>query len=206
MGPWRLPLALTAFFSIGLARAEAPPEFVKLRDQARPVESLSAFLDHFVGNCGADVFERSTCEANSRRTRAEMTGKLFHLILDDGRTLQAGSFDPSTRDFVVNMTPFLESGGLALTDGAPTETDREGHPRIRFLPLHAFLPETWTKMDMDRQLRTQNIRIHIVFKPLGLWSLPGKGKDRLEGVKAKFLAVRLTDARTGDDLALYTSR
>jgi hypothetical protein len=61
-------------------------------------------------------------------------------------------------------------------------------------------------MDLERLVRTQNLKIHLVFKPLGLWSLPGKGNEKLQGVKAKFLAVRLTDARSGDEVALKIAR
>jgi hypothetical protein len=189
------------------ARGEAPTAFAKLRDRAQPVESLSAFVDRFVGNC-PDMLERATCRANAKKARREMTGKLYYVILDDAasRMLRAGPYNPATRQFQIDLTPFFDAGGLALTDGAPKGQDEAGRPRIPLMPLLASLPPDWMPMDMERLLRTQNVRIHLVFKPLDLWSLPSKdGKERIEGVKTKFLAVRLTDARTGDDLALRTA-
>ena len=56
-------------------------------------------------------------------------------------------------------------------------------------------------MDMERMIRTQSIKIHLIFKPMDVWTLKGKG-GTLQGVKAKFQAVRLTYSRTGEEVAL----
>ena len=170
------------------------------------MESLSAFLERYVGSC-TDLMEKPTCEANARKARAELTGKTFYVMLDDSasRMLQPGSYNPGTREFTIQLTPFFEGSGLGLTDGAPLGQDAEGHPRMPLKAITARLPDDWMPMDMERLLRTQNLRIHLIFKPLGLWSLPGKN-GKLEGVKAKFLAVRLTNARNGNDVALRVDR
>jgi len=186
------------------ARAEAPKEFARLRDQAQSLESLGAFLERFVGSC-TDLVEKKVCESNAKKARGELTGKLFHVILDDSaaRMLKAGSYNPGSREFTVEMTPFFEGAGLGLTDGAPLGQDAQGRPRMPIKPIIAKLPADWMPMDMERLLRTQNVKVHLVFKPLGLWSLPAKnGGPKMDGVKAKFLAVRLTNARDGEDLAL----
>lgn len=209
MGLQRVTSALLLASCLGApsARAEAPASFARLRDRATPVESLAAFLDKYVGAC-TDLFEKATCEANSRKARAEMTGKSYYVILDDSaaRLLKPGGFNPATREFRIDLTPFFDAGGLALTEGAPPSQDSEGRPRIPLMALQATLPGDWMPMDMERLLRTQGVRIHLVFRPQGLWSLPAKGRPgRLEGVKAKLLAVRLTNARTGEEIALKTS-
>ena len=200
---WLLGLALVLALPCP-ARAEAPKEFAQLRDRAQALESLSAFLERFVGSC-TDLVEKKVCESNARKARAELTGKLFVVTLDDSaaRMLKAGSYNPGTREFTVEMTPFFEGAGLALTDGPPLGQDAQGRPRVPIKPIVAKLPPDWMPMDMERLLRTQNVKVHLVFKPLGLWSLPAKsGGPKMDGVNAKFLAVRLTNARDGEDLAL----
>jgi Family of unknown function (DUF6066) len=199
---WVVILALSG---PALAHAEAPRAFARLRDQAQAVESLSAFLSRYVGTC-TDIEERLVCLQNARKARGELTGKLFHVTLDPEATrmLKGGAFNPATREYTIQMTPFFEAAGLALTDGAPTGQDAQGRPRIPIEPIVVKLPDDMLPMDMERLLRTMNLKIHLVFRPLGTWSLPGR-EGSLEGVKAKFLAVRLTDARTGDDIGLRLS-
>ncbi len=189
------------------ALGEAPPEFAKLRDAAESLDSLTSFLDKYVGECGASL-EKRECEANAKKVRAELTGKSFHVILGDAasRMIQAGSFNPATRQYKLQLTPFFEGNGLALTEGAPVGQDANGNPRVPLMPLDVQLPNDWMPMDMDRMIRTGNLKIHLVFRPLGIWTLPGKGKEKLQGVKAKFVALRLTNARTGDEVALRVSR
>jgi len=198
-----LPTLAAAFLLPSLARAEAPKAFANLRDAAQSVESLAAFLSRFVGTC-TDIEERAACLANSRKARNELAGKSFHVILDREATrmLKGGSFNPATREYTIEMTPFFEAGGLGLTNGEPKGQDSEGRPRIQIEPIRTTLPPDLLPMDMERLLRTQNVKIHLVFKALGVWSLPGKGSDKIEGVKARFQAVRLTAARNGDEVAL----
>jgi hypothetical protein len=118
--------------------------------------------------------------------------------------LKAGSFNPNTREFTFELTPFFEAVGYGLTDGAPKGQDANGNPRIQIVPIVAKVPDDATPMDFERLLRTQTVKIHLVFRPLGLWALQGKGK-KMEGVRAKFLAVRLTNVRNGDDIGLRLS-
>jgi hypothetical protein len=188
-----------------VAEAEAPKAFAKLRDQSQAVESLSAFLQRYVGSC-TDIEERVACLANAKKARSEYTGKLFYVILDSdaGKMLKGGSFNPGNRDYVIEMTPFFEGAGLALTNGAPKGVDSQGRPRIQIEPVTTKLPADWLPMDMERLLGTHGLKIHLIFRPLGLWSLPGKD-GKLEGAQAKFVAVRFTNARTGDEVALRVS-
>ena len=200
---WSLGLALAVILP-RLAWAEAPKAFANLRDAAQPVESLTAFLSRFVGTC-TDIEERAACLTNARKARNELVGKSFYVILDrdSTRMFKGGSFNPANREYTIEMTPFFEAGGLGLTNGEPKGQDSEGRPRIQIEPILMTLPVDVLPMDMERLLRTQNVKVHLVFKPLGLWSLPAKsGGPKMDGVNAKFLAVRLTNARDGEDLAL----
>jgi hypothetical protein len=107
----------------------------------------------------------------------------------------------------IDLTPFIDAGGVALTDGEPRGQDSEGRPRIPLMSLYTTLPADSMPMDMERLLRTQNVKVHLIFKPVGTWTLPArKGSEKLEGVKARFIAVRLTNARTGEEIALKVSQ
>ncbi|HEY3447915.1 MAG TPA: DUF6066 family protein [Myxococcales bacterium] len=200
---WFFALALSVVALPQLARAEAPEAFAKLRDAAQPVESLSAFLSRFVGTC-TDIEERQTCLANAKKARNELIGKSFYVILDRDsvRMFKGGSFNPANREYTIEMTPFFDGGGIGLTNGEPKGQDGEGRPRIQIEPIRMTLAPDQMPMDMERLFRTQNMKVHLVFKPLGTWSLPGKGGVKLEGVKAKFQAVRLTYSRNGDEIAM----
>ncbi len=190
----------------GLSRADdmnAP--FAKLRDRARPVASLTTFLDKYVGDCSKEERE---CSGNVRKARAEMDAETHYLILEDGvaQLMRPAGFNPNTREFKIDLTPFFEAGGRALTEGAPKGQDAQGRPRIPLMTLVAQVPNSWMPMDMDRLLRTGNVKVQLVFKTQGVWSLPGRRGEKLEGVKAKMLAVRLTNRRNGDQLALYLAK
>lgn len=177
--------------------------FARLRDQARPVASLTTFLDKYVGGCAK---EAKKCSGAVRKFRSQADAETHYLILDDkvAQLMRPAGFNPATREFNIEITPFFEAGGRALTEGAPRGQDAQGRPRIPLMRLVAKLPNDWMPMDMDRLLRTGNVRVQLVFKTQGVWSLPGTRRgERLEGVKAKMLAVRLTNRRNGDQLALH---
>ncbi|MFN7133262.1 MAG: DUF6066 family protein [Myxococcales bacterium] len=200
-------LASTLLAPLGARADNMNSPFARLRDRSKPLPGMTAFLDKYVGDCGASE-ERQACSANVKKTRAEMEGNTYYVILGEASAslLKPAGFNPATREFRIDLTPFFEGGGRALTDGAPKGQDAQGRPRIPLMTLVSKLPDDWTPMDMDRLLRTGNVKIHLVFQPQGVWSLPGKGGDRLEGVKAKLLAVRLTNRQTGDELALHLAK
>jgi Family of unknown function (DUF6066) len=189
------------------AWAEAPKAFASLRDRAEAIDSLTTFLDRYVGHCN-DPFERATCEANARKARESMTGKSFYAILGESasRMLRPGPFNPARREYRIDLTPFFEGGDYALTEGSPIGLDAEGRPRFPLMPLTATMPDDWLPMDMERLLRSGMVRVHLVFTPMGLWSLPAKSGGKVEGVRAKFQAVRLVNGRTGAELALHVAR
>jgi hypothetical protein len=204
----KLTFPLIALVLSSSAWAEAPKAFAALRDSSEAVDSLATFLDRFVGHC-TDPFEKATCVANARKAREQMTRRSYYAILGDSasRILKVGAFNPSSGTFRVNLTPFFGAGDFALTEGAPIGLDADGRPRMSLLSMAASMPEGSLPMDVERLLRSGSVKVHLVFKPLGLWSLPSKaGGHKLEGVRAKLLAVRLVNARAGEELALYLAR
>ncbi|MGI5865265.1 MAG: DUF6066 family protein [Myxococcales bacterium] len=202
MGPGALPLAVALVAAQLSAAAPAEPsEFSRLQQRAEAVDNLASFLDRYVGRCPPSP-DAAECKQRAKRFRAETTGKLFYVRLgaDATRLLQPGGHDEAAGEFTFNLTPFFNAGGLGLTEGKPLGLDKQGRPRIGLIPLVAPMPADALPMDMERLVRTQNIRIELVFKPLGAWSL--KAKETLEGVRAKLVAIRLTNARTGEQIAL----
>lgn len=186
------------------AGAGPPVTFATLRDRAQALEGLTAFLDKYVGACD-DPFTRPDCEKNAARARKEMDGHLYYLILDDRAQsmVRPAAFDIRQNQYRLDVTPYFESGGRALTDGAPKSQDDQGRPRMALVPLWAKLPVGETPMNLERLFKTGNVKVQLVFKPLGVWKLLRKDKKgHIEGVKAKFVAIRLTDARTGYEIAV----
>ena len=57
-------------------------------------------------------------------------------------------------------------------------------------------------MELESPFRTGAIELEIVFRPERVWRLDRRGeKGSYEGVAARFLAVRVIDARSGNALA-----
>jgi hypothetical protein len=196
-------LALGWVTLVATARAEAPRAFASLRDQARPLDSLTHFLDRYIGECN-DFTLKDACLANAKKARAELDGKTFYLILDEeaGKMLKPGAYNPSKGELRIDVTPFFEGGGRALTYGTPKRIDAEGNVYMPTLPVFAKLDAGWTPMDLDRQIRNRRIRIQVVFKTEGVWSLRVKERSgTVEGVAARFLGLRLTHVRSGDEVA-----
>lgn len=190
----------------GLAGAEPNRGFTKLRDGAQTVESLATFLSSFVGDCGADLLGGADCQKKVKAFRGESIGKTFYLLLDDSaqQLVQPRGFSPQTHQMEFALTPFFESAGLALTHGQPSALDTQGRPIIPLIRMQATLPDDVTPMDVERVFRTGMARMQIVYKPLSVWKLPRKDrKGFVEGVKAQVLGVRITEARTGNEVVSW---
>ena len=196
-----------ALLAPGMASAEAGRAFAQVRDKAQPLESLASFLSSFVGDCGSDPIDGAECKKKVDAYRKEALGKSYYVILGDEaqRLIEQKGFSPQTHEMEFALTPFFESAGLALTHGQPTKLDNEGRPVIPLIRMVSTLPESVMPMDVDRTFRTGNVRMQIVFKPLGLWKLPRHDKKGafVEGVKGQLLGVRLSESRTGTDLASW---
>jgi hypothetical protein len=100
------------------------------------------------------------------------------------------------------VTPFIDGGGLALTHGEPRRQDAAGHPLIGYLVMEGPLPAGLDESALESALRTGRVELEVVFRPEGTWKLKRKGERGFyEGVKARFLGLRLVDSRSGLEIA-----
>jgi hypothetical protein len=167
-------------------------------EAAQRLDALEPFLARYVGRC-ADVFERRVCEANVARARKDASGKTFVVRVTDAATL----IHPERRGegYVLLLTPFIDGGGLALTNGAPAKQDAQGRPLISFIPIASPLPTGMMDMEFESPFRTGAIELEIAFRPEKTWKLARRGEGLYEGVAARFVAVRVINSRTGKEIA-----
>ena len=195
---------LLALVIPAIAFADVDPQFGRLRDQARPLEtSLGAFLEKYVGDCGGSLTAGS-CREAAEEFRKTTTGQRFYLIIPEDQVtmLQAGPFIPGKGEYTVLVTPFFAGGGYALTQGAPRHTDMHGNPVLPVIALHGTLPDGWDPPAFQRLFRERALRIQLVFTPLGTWSLKAR-HGKMQGVRARLDGLLITYARTGDVVASY---
>ncbi len=174
-------------------------DFDSLAGAAQRVDALEPFLARYIGHC-TDVYERQKCEANLAQARKETTGRVFTVRVADA----AGLVRPERRGggYLLLLTPFDDGGGLALTHGSPRRQDAQGRPLIDLVSIPATVPEGMMSMEYESPFRVGAIELEIVFRPEKVWKLPRHGEGgSYEGMAARFLAVRIIDARTGKPLA-----
>jgi hypothetical protein len=129
-----------------------------------------------------------------------MAGKTFAVRVPDAATLVKAELRGT--GYLLLLTPFVDGGGLALTNGAPTRQDASGHPLIGLIPIAGALPPGTLEMEFQSPFRVGAIELEIVFRPERTWRLARKGEGgSYEGVAARFLGVRVIDARTGNPIA-----
>ena len=194
----KLVRALAALLSAATAVADAPAadgRFDALRGTAEALDSLGPFLERYVGAC-RDEFTRVDCERNVRAARRAADGRTFTARVGE-QTLEIVRPERTTRGYRFVVTPFIDGGGLALTNGEPRRQDSAGHPLIGFIVLEGALPPGMDEMGLEQALRTGRLELEVVFRPEGTWKLKrGREPGYYEGVKARFLGVRLVESRT----------
>ncbi len=196
MHPLRAALALAL---LAAAPARADGRFEALRRHAETVDSLESFLSRYVGRC-TDAFERRTCEANVAASRRAVSGKVFAVRVPDAAALVRAQVRGD--GFLVLVTPFVDGGGLALTNGQPTAQAPTGQPLIGLIPIQGRLPPGTMDLDFQGPFRTGAVEMEIVFRPERTWKMKRRGEaGYYEGVAARFLGLRLVDARTGSEIA-----
>jgi hypothetical protein len=194
-GSWALALLAVTFTTDAAAAAR----FEAVAGSAQRVEALEPFLSRYVGRC-TDVYARRTCEANVQSARRAVAGKTFAVRIPDAAALVRAELQGD--GFLLLVTPFVDGGGVALTHGAPARQDAEGHPLVNLIPIRGRLPPGTMDMEFQSPFRTGAIELEIVFQPVKPWRLPRKHeKGEYEGVAARFIAVRVLDARTGAEIA-----
>jgi hypothetical protein len=194
----RLATTLAAVF---LASPALAGSFDEVAAKATRLDALEPFLSRYVGRC-TDIYEKATCQKNVAAARKEVAGKTFTVRVPD----QASIVRPATLEgdrFTLLLTPFVDGGGgYALTYGAPTRQDSAGRPVLALVPIKGKLPPGTLDMEFQGPFRTGAIELEIVFAPEKSWHMKRKGEaGDLEGVAARFLAVRILDARSGKEIA-----
>src|SRR5512141_1476048 len=129
------PLAITLLAALA-APASAGTDFAALATGAERLETLEPFLSRYVGRC-TDIYERRTCEANVAASRRAVTGKTFTVRVPDAAPLVRPRFEGAK--FVLLVTPFVDGGGLALSNGAPLRQDPQGNPLVGLIPIRGSL-------------------------------------------------------------------
>ncbi|HEX9308573.1 MAG TPA: DUF6066 family protein [Anaeromyxobacter sp.] len=195
-----LARALLPLAAVLLASPALGASFDDVAAKAQKVEALEPFLARYVGRC-TDPFERATCERNVAVARKAVQGKTFTVRVSEAAQLVRASLEGDR--FVLLLTPFVDGGGgFALTNGAPSRQDLAGHPIVGLIPIHGKLPPGTMELEFHGPFRTGAIELEIVFTPERAWKLRRKGEPGdVEGVAARFLAVRVVDARTGREIA-----
>jgi hypothetical protein len=194
-----LPAVLLALATLFPLPASAARDYESLAIGAERLESLEPFLARYVGRC-SDPYERRACEANVAAARRSLGGKTFAVRVSDAAPLVRPRLDGER--FLLLVTPFVDGGGLALTNGAPARQDAEGHPLIDLIPIRGRLAPGTLDLEFHGPFRTGNIELEIVFRPERTWKLPRKTeRGSFEGVAARFLGIRVLDARTGAEIA-----
>lgn len=196
-----LPRLATLLASALLAAPALGARFDEVAAKATRLDALEPFLSRYVGRC-TDVYERATCQKNVAAVRREAAGKTFTVRVPDSASIVRPAALQGDR-FTLLLTPFLDGGGgYALTHGAPARQDAAGRPVLPLVPIQGKLPPGTLEMEFQGPFRTGAIELELVFRPEKAWQLKRKGEaGELEGVAAKFLAVRVLDARSGKEIA-----
>jgi hypothetical protein len=191
------PLAITLLAALS-APTFAATDFASLATGAERLETLEPFLARYVGHC-TDIYERRTCEANVAASRRAITGKTFTVRVPDAAPLVRPRLEG--QKFVLLVTPFVDGGGFALSNGAPLRQDPQGNPLVGLIPISGRLPPGTLDLEFQGPFRSGAIELEIVFRPERTWKLPRREGGSYEGVAARFLAIRVLDARTGNEIA-----
>ena len=200
----KIARAALSFAAAVLASSTLAAPFDDLAAKAQRVEALEPFLARYLAHC-TDPYERAACERNVAAARKAVQGKAFAVRVTDAAPLVRTSFEGEK--FVLLLTPFVDGGGgYALTHGAPAKQDAAGHPVVALIPIRGKLPPGTLEMEFQGPFRTGAVELEIVFIPEKAWKLKGKGasSSEVEGLGARFLGVRVLDARTGKEIASRT--
>ncbi len=188
----------TALLTAAALPALAGADFRSIATNAEHLETLEPFLARYVGHC-TDVYERRTCEANVAASRRAVAGKTFTVRVPDAAPLVQPRLQGEK--FTLLVTPFVDGGGFALSNGAPLRQDAQGNPLVGLIPISGRLPPGTMELEFQGPFRTGAIELEIVFRPERTWKLPRRDGGSYEGVAARFLAIRVLDARTGNEIA-----
>ncbi|HZA49160.1 MAG TPA: DUF6066 family protein [Myxococcaceae bacterium] len=197
-----LPALLALVVPAIAAAGDADPRFARLLSKASTLPSLGSFLEKFVGDCQGSE-DRPSCEAQAKAFRAQATNKRFQILLgeDEARMLAPGAFGDD--GYSVRIAPLFAAGGYAVTHGSPSKIDAQGNPVVSWIEAREEANSEWNASQFQRLFSLRALRVHVVFTPQGVWSLPKKGGGKQYGVRAKVDGIYVTNGRTGDRVALW---
>lgn len=198
-------IALFAALILPLAAyADVDRKFAEMRDKSKPLGSLSAFLDNYVGEC-KDPFAGAECKANAADFRKKANGQRYFMIIseDAATMLSAGPYNPSTGEFVINVTPFFAAGGYAITQGAPKRADANGNPILPFIQIPGKLGEGWNGTRLNSLFMRRGLRVQLIFTPKDLWSLAKPSGGKNYGIAATLNAILVQEGRSGEVLGIW---
>lgn len=189
----------------GGVHAEEDARFAKAKEGAEPVASLGAFLDKYLADCPASP-EARECKRNAEAYRKQVNGKRqYTVVSEEAAQLQVA--DVRGDSFTFNLTPFFPASNSAITLGAPSRSDANGNPVMPFLAIEGKSPEAMSPQMIGRMAGARGLRVEVIFVPQGTWTLPAKkGAKAATGVKTRFEAVRITVARSGEELGIWVPR
>ncbi len=192
-----LLLTLSAAPALTLA---TDSRFDALRGRAQRLDSLGPFLERYIGSC-KDELTRYDCEHNIREQRRGLDRQVYAASIAE-QTLDIVRPERRAGGYRFFITPFIDGGGLALTNGEPRKQDAAGRPLIAFVVLDGALPDGMDELAFESALRTGRLELEVLFRPEGTWKLKRKGEPGYyEGVKARFLAIRLVESRSRAEIA-----
>jgi hypothetical protein len=176
----------------------------QLRSSAEVLSGLGSFLDNYLGGCG-DTPAEIECRSRATSFRKKVNGNRFYVSLGDdaASNILAIRERGGSNSYTIQITPFFESGGYALTHGAPKKTDGNGNPQLPLLFATGKVPDGWDVSRLQRLLATRQVRLELVFVPHDLWTLPKRGGGRMQGIKANVEMIQITNVRTGDVLGVW---
>jgi hypothetical protein len=178
------------------APGRADERFDALRQKAEPLESLAGFVERYVGVC-KDPLQKAACEENVKVARKGAEGRLFSTVISE-RARDLLRVERRAGGFRFLVTPFVDADGLALTHGEP-RLDARGRPTIGYLIVDSGAGVD--EANVDAALRTGRVELEILFRAEGAWKLRRRGESGFyEGVRGRFVAVRLVDGRTGTEI------
>jgi hypothetical protein len=202
----RLGPLLPAIAALLLAAAPAPSRaderFAAAAAKAQRVEDLRHFLEAYVGRC-TDPMEKRACEAGVEAFRRKAAAATWIIRLGDTASLV--KVQPRGEKMLLLVTPFFDGGGFAITRGAPVRQDASGSPLVDLFPVEAKLAPGQMEMEFMSPFRSGAIEIELVFRTEGAWKLKRRGEPgAFEGVAARFLAIRILNARDGSEIGSRT--
>jgi hypothetical protein len=193
----RAALLLAAAAALVSPASRADERFDAVRSKAEPIDSLPGFVERYVGVC-KDPLQLRACQDNVKAARKAAEGRLFATVIAE-RARELLKVERRGAGFRFLITPFVDAEGLALTHGEP-RLDARGRPTLGYLVVDSRPGAE--EAEVEAALRTGRVELEIVFRAEGAWKLRRRGESGFyEGVKGRFVAVRLVDGRTGTEIA-----